>query len=145
MNNGFDDTSIPELSPCVEDTLMQCLANEVQLYSTTLRGMKCQLCPFRSFDRLSRLQNHMKYHCAKNIYMANVKSPQRMVIRAYFDYIVSTGPILSIDFEKMELLKWSADLIAGWNRDCSDDTMDILKNQNLPILVRVLTHTRPQY
>ena len=45
--------------------------------------------------------------------MANVQSPQRMVIRAYFDYLVSTGPILSFDFEKMELLKWSADLIAG--------------------------------
>ena len=76
---------IPSLSLNVEDDLKRCLALEVELYSKNVQGKKCLLCPFRTFDRPSRLISHLKFHCEKNIYMADIRSPQRAVIRAYYD------------------------------------------------------------
>ena len=91
--------------PCVKDQLKFCLAKEVELYSTNVQGTKCRLCPFRTFDRVSRLQNHIKYHCEKNMYMSDLRSPQLSVIRAYYGYCQSTGPITPIDIENLKMLE----------------------------------------
>ena len=144
MNADIFDELTPTLSPNVENRLKYCLANEVKLYSTNVHGKKCRLCPFRTFERFSRLQNHLKYHCEKNMYMADLQSPQLLVIRSYYDYCQSIGPITPINFGNLKLLERTADLIAGWNVTCSSATLNVLKRQNLPILVRVLTHTGPQ-
>ena len=80
MNEDDFDVLIPALSPDVEDQLKFSLANEVKLYTTNAHGKKCRLCPFRTFDRFSRLQNHLKYQCVKNMYMADIQSPQLLVI-----------------------------------------------------------------
>ena len=76
---------VPSLSPNVEDNLKRCLALEVELYSKNVLGKKCLLCPFRTFDRSSTLKSYLKFHCEKNMYMADRRSPQRAVIRAYYD------------------------------------------------------------
>ena len=96
---------IPTLSPCVKDQLKFCLAKEVELYSTNVQGTKCRLCPFRTFDRVSRLQNHIKYHCEKNMYISDLRSPQLSVIRAYYGYCQSTGPITPINIENLKMLE----------------------------------------
>ena len=79
------------------------------------------------------------------MYMSDLRSPQLSVIRAYYDYCQSTGPITPIDIENLKLLERTAVLIAGWNVTCSDATLTILRRQNLPVLVRVLTNLGPQY
>ena len=136
--------SIPPVCPNVHDHLMECLRIEVDLYLTNIQGTKCLLCPFRSFDRLSRLKKHAIHHSMKNMYMADLRSPQLYVIRALYDQCQSTVPI-SLEVDNLNLLQQSAVLIADWNSNCSAETMDILKHQNRPVLVRVLTHTGPEY
>ena len=136
---------IPPLNPNVEDHLMQCLANEVELYKANLVGKKCLLCPFRSFERIRNLKKHVKHHCMKNMFMADIRSPQRTVIRALYDYYKSTGTISYLKVNNLNLLQHSASTISNWNTMCSEATLNILKRQNRPILVRVLTHSGPQY
>ena len=58
---------IPEISPNVEDKLIICLAKEVQLYTKSMKGTKCLLCPFRVLSRFSYLRRHLQYHCRENI------------------------------------------------------------------------------
>ena len=136
IEDNFDEL-IPTLSPNVENQLKNCLANEVKLYSTNVHGKKCRLCPFRTFERFSRLKNHLKYHCEKNMYMADIQSQQLLVIRSYYNYCHSIGPITPIDFGNLKLFERTADLIAGWNDTCSSATLNVLKRQNLAIEVRV--------
>ena len=85
MNTQIRGNLVPSLSPNVEDDLKRSLAFEVDLYSKNVMGKKCLLCPFRTFDRSSTLKSHLKFHCEKNMYMADRRSPQRAVIRAYYD------------------------------------------------------------
>ena len=47
--------------------------------------------------------------------------------------------------EKHDLLQYSANLIMEWNTICTHSTLLILRSQNRPVLVRVLTHKGPQY
>ena len=63
----FNIDDVPNLSPKVEELLMICLRSEVDAYSQSLRGVRCMLCPFRSFSRLPYLKRHLQHHCAKNI------------------------------------------------------------------------------
>ena len=136
---------IQAVSPNVEDHLMKTLAKEVEIYSKNLHGLKCLLCPFRAFQRFSRLKKHVKYHSMKNMYLADIRSPQRAVVRALYDYFLSNGPISNSVIENLNLLQQSAVLIAKWNSMCSGTILNILKSQNRPILVKVLTHIGPQY
>ena len=85
MNPQIRGYLISSLSPNVENDLKSCIASEVELYSKNVPGKKCLLCPFRTFDGLSRLKSHLKFHCDKHMYMAGLRSPQRSVLRAYFD------------------------------------------------------------
>ena len=106
---------MPPVSPNVEHDLMEHLAKEVALYTSNLQGVKCLLCPFRTFDRHSRLINHCKHHCMKNMFMADSRSPQRAVIRALYDYQQSNCSILNVgtdDFHLHNLLHQSAVMIA---------------------------------
>ena len=135
--------SLPDINPLAEEKLMLCLKKEVELYTANINGTKCQLCPFRTFSKLTYLKDHLKYHCSKNMYIADVRSKQRLVLRAYYDYCHAVDPIVSK--EKFNLLQYSASVISKWNLMCSDSVLAILKKQNRPILVRVLTHTGPQY
>ena len=86
--------SIPALSPDVDRHLLDCLSKEVTLYSVNVVGNKCLLCPFRSFGRAAGLKRHLKYHCEKNMYLADIKSPQHGVVRAYYDYCRAISPFL---------------------------------------------------
>ena len=82
------------------------------------------------------------------MFMADSRSPQRAVIRALYDYQQSTCPILkdgTDDFHLLNLLHQSAVMIARWNSTCSDSVLNILKSQNRPILVHVLTKDGSQY
>ena len=124
---------------------MKTLAKEVEIYSKNLHGLKCLLCPFRAFQRFSRLKKHVKYHSMKNMYLADIRSPQRAVVRALYDYFLSNGPISNSEIGNLCLLQQSAVLIAKWNSMCSGTILNILKSQNRPILVKVLTHIGPQY
>ena len=121
---------IPSVSPNVEHHLMQILAKEVAVYTSNLQGVKCHLCPFRTFDRFSRLKNHCKHHCIKNKFMADSRSPQRWVIRALYDYHQSNCPILNVGTDDLNLLHQSAVMIARWNSICSEITLTLLKSQN---------------
>ena len=69
--------------------------------------------------------------------MADIQSQQLLVIRSYYNYCHSIGPITPIDFGNLKLFEQTADLIAGWNDTCSSATLNVLKRQNIPILVRV--------
>ena len=102
---------IPDLTPKVEDYLMSCLSREVKTYIRTVQGTKCLLCPFRRFTRLRNLKAHLKHHCAKNTYLADLRSPQRLVVRAYFDYIQAVVPIGKVKPESLDLLKYSASIM----------------------------------
>ena len=136
--------SIPALSPDVDRHLLDCLSKEVTLYSVNVVGNKCLLCPFRSFGRAAGLKRHLKYHCEKNMYLADIQSPQLGVVRAYYDYCRAISPFLRTHVKHYDLLKISASMIADWNNGCSSATMDLLRSQNRPVLVRVLTSTGPE-
>ena len=144
MIDGMRGDLIPAVSPNVHDHLMECLRIEVDLYLTNIQGGKCILCPFRSFNRLCRLKKHTTHHSMENMYMADIRSPQLHVIRALYDQCQSVVPI-SLEVDNLNLLQQSAALIADWNSNCSAETMLLLKRQNRPVLIRVLTHTGPQY
>ena len=103
---------IPAVAPNVEDNLMQHLKEEVKLYSRNLHGVKCLLCPFRKFNRRIALKEHLKFHCEKNTYMADSHSPQRAVVRALYDYLLSNCPISKVGTNNLNLLHQSATLIA---------------------------------
>ena len=135
---------IPLLSPNVETHILQCLSAEVSAYAENVTGNKCLLCPFRTFDRLSRLKNHLKSHCEKNWFLADRRSCQRSVVKAYYDYIHASKPIAPVKLQCNHLLQKSASLIADWNATSSMSTLKSLQKLNRPILVRVLTHTGPQ-
>ena len=136
---------VPELSPDVEANLMFHLAKEVEFYSNNLSGKRCLLCPFRTFARESRLRIHLKHHCAKNMYVADRRSPQLSVVRAYYDYCVSSSVISTDNQGISNLLRHTAAFIANWNTNCSDSTKLLLCSCNRPVLVRVLTQSGPQY
>ena len=78
---------ITPLSPNVEAQLIHCISTEVAVYTENIVGRKCILCPFRTFDRLSRLKKHLESHCEKNWFLADKRSSQRAVVRALYDYI----------------------------------------------------------
>ena len=103
---------IPDVSPNVEDHLMEHLKEEVKLYSTNIHGLKCLLCPFRKFNRRIAHKEHCKFHCEKNMYMADSRSPQRSVVRALYNYHLSTSPISKGGTGSLNLLHQSATLIA---------------------------------
>ena len=145
MDHILRSDLVPELSPGVEADLMLCLAKEVELYSKNLSGKRCLLCPFRTFDRMSRLREHLKHHCAKNMYLADRRSPQLSVVRAYYDYCVSSNVISTDNHATYNLLFNSAAYIADWNANCSESTKVHLKSCNRPVLLRVLTQSGPQY
>ena len=141
----FNIDDVPNLSPKVEELLMICLRSEVDAYSQSLRGVRCMLCPFRSFSRLRYLKRHLQHHCAKNMYLADPRSPQRAVVRAYFDYCQAVVPIASEGTRAFDLLHYSASKIREWNSKCPESIIALLKKANRPVLVRVLTHVGPQY
>ena len=137
--------NIPELKPKVEEYLMLCLKKEVAAYSLSVKGTRCLLCPFRSFSRLRNLKAHLKHHCHKNMYLADVRSHQRFVVRADFDYSRAVTPAAPMQAEPMDLLQYSASKIRKWNSACTESTLALLQRVNRPVLVRVLTHNGPQY
>ena len=141
----IDVHDIPEVNPEAELHLMSCIREEVAAFTANIQGTKCLLCPFRRFTRVSRLKAHLKYHCEERIYLADSRSKQRAVVRAYYDYRCSIVPLVSFDSSYVGLLRKSASLIESWNSNCSAATLAVLEKQNLPILVRVLTHTGPEY
>ena len=103
---------LPELVPDVENLLKRCLAQEVELYLSNAEGKKCQLCPFRAFSRVGRVQGHlMKYHNVKNMYVASLPSPQLNVIRALFDHRRTLSCLDSMAAVQPDLLRKSARLI----------------------------------
>ena len=122
---------------------MVCLKKEVAAYTESVKGTRCLLCPFRSFSRLRNLKAHLKHHSFKNMYLADVRSPQRQVVRAYFDYSRSVTPVAAMEAEPINLLQYSASQIR--NSNCNKSTLALLERVNRPILVRVLTHFGPVY
>ena len=103
---------IPNPNPNVEDRLLKTLAREVDIYSKNFRGTKCLLCPFRMLSRPSYLLKHLKYHCIKSTYIADIRSPQLNVIRSIFDHRLSVSPISNEGVITPDLLRVSAELIA---------------------------------
>ena len=136
----FNVTFIPELKPHVEKMLLLCLSKEVTAYTKVVQGKRCILCPFRKFTELRYLKAHLRYHCAKNMYMASSHSPQRAVVWAYFNYCQSVVPVTNNNPEYLNLIQYSATLIRDWNVKCSIETLLILHKLNRPVLFRVLTH-----
>ena len=65
---------LPELVPDVKSLLVKKLVQELELYKSSALGRKCELCPFREFSRLGRVQSHLKYHQAKHNYVASARS-----------------------------------------------------------------------
>ena len=93
MSGIISSDDIPVLSSIVEDYLLHCLEKEVAAYTKSFNGTKCLLCPFRSFSRVRNRKLHLKHHCAKNMFMADMRSPQRAVIRAHFDYCQAVNSV----------------------------------------------------
>ena len=104
--------NIPALSPNVEQHLMLLLAEEVDSYFATIQGKKCLLCPFRAFDRTSRLKAHKAHHCAKNKYVADGRSHQLAVVRAMYDQQLIIAPLVPFLASSTPFLARSALLIA---------------------------------
>ena len=102
---------LPELVPDVESLLVKKLVQELELYKSSALGRKCELCPFREFSRLGRVQRHLKYHQAKNNYVASSRSAQWNVIRALFDHRRSVMCVDSKVVGEPNLLRTSAHLI----------------------------------
>ena len=101
---------IPEVSPNVEGKIIISLAKEVKLYTKSIKGTKCKLCPFRVLSRFSYLRRHLQYHCKENMYVASLRSSQLNVVRA-FNRRLAIAPI-SIDVNlKQNLLRLSATFI----------------------------------
>ena len=92
---GFNVNDIPNLNPKVEEYLMLGLRREVDAYTQSVQGVKCMLCPFHTFSRLRNLKFHSKYHCAKSMYLADPRSQQRAVVRAYIDFCQAVVPFAS--------------------------------------------------
>ena len=145
MSSLINGLSIPNIQPMVYEKLLRCLYKEVKAYKNNIRGVKFILCPFRTFSRLDYLKAHLKYHCSKNMFLADVRSPQRLVVRAYFDYCQAIETIMRRDDDYLDLLQYSASIIKKWNIDCSKQTMSLICKQKRPVLVKVLTNTGPQY
>ena len=79
------------------------------------------------------------------MFLADGRSPQRAVVRASFDYHNASTPLASKATVALHRLQYSAAIIEKWNSMCPLDTLHTLQKQNRPILVRVLTHSGPQY
>ena len=109
MTEAFRFDLIPPLSPNIETHILQCLSAEVSTYAENVTGNKCLLCPFRTFDRLSRLKNHLKSHCEKNWFLADRRFSQRAVAKAYYDYIHASKPIAPV---KLQCTIYSRNLLA---------------------------------
>ena len=102
---------IPDVHLNVEDRLMRCLSRAS--YEISVQGKKCLLCPYRSFTEPRYLKKYLKYHCKKDMYMADPRSPQLYVIRAYFDYCQAVSPFGKKDkITTLNLLQHSASIIA---------------------------------
>ena len=145
MVDELNVDKIPEINPDVEKHLMHCLAIEVDTYINNIYGKRCLLCPFRRFKRLSQLKIHMKHHCKENMYLADGRSPQSAVVRAYYDYRQSIVPLVPFEKSCLGLLANTATMISEWNSKCCKSTLALLQRQNRPVLVRVLTHNGPEY
>ena len=104
-------SKLPDLNPNVEEYLMACLGMEVNNYICNVQGTKCLLCPFRTFSELRYLRKHLEYHCAKNMYVADLRSPQRFVVRAFFDYCQAVISIGNEETETHNLLKYTASIM----------------------------------
>ena len=139
------EEALPTLNPAVEDALLEFLRVEVSEYIISLHGTKCELCPFRVVSGFKYLKKHLKTHIVENMYLSDRRSPQRAVVRAYFDYIRATTPISLKPSACFGLLRYSAAIITEWNSMCPSTTLALLQKRNRPVLVRVLTHTGPQY
>ena len=63
------------------------LRREVDAYTQSVQGVKCMLCPFRTFSRLRNLNFHSKYHYAKSMYLADPRSQQCAVVTAYMIFV----------------------------------------------------------
>ena len=50
------------------------------------------LCPFRTFSRFRNLKFHSKNHFAKSMYLADPRSQQRAVVKAYIDFCQAVVP-----------------------------------------------------
>ena len=101
---------IPEVSPNLEGKIIICLAKEVKLYTKSIKGTKCKLCPFRVLSRFSYLRRHLQYHCKENMYVASLRSSQLNVVRA-FNRRLAITPISIDDNLKPNLLRLSAIII----------------------------------
>ena len=104
--------NIPALSLNVEQHLMLLLSKEVDSYFATTRGKKCLLCPFRAFDRTSRLKAHKARHCADNKYVADSRSHQLAVVQALYDHQHIIAPLVPFNASSTPFLALSASLIA---------------------------------
>ena len=104
--------TIPDTNPDVENHLMHCLSNEVNDYYPLIHGTRCLLCPFRMFDRVSRLKSHLSHHSSKNLFLADGRSPQRWVVKALYDYRRSIVPLVPFNYLGAGLLATSASLIS---------------------------------
>ena len=92
--------TLPVINPLAEEKLIRCLKKEVEVYTANVKGTKCMLCSFRAFSKLASLKVHLKYHCSKNMYLADVRSKQRLVLRAYYDYCEMSKRMLRLSCYK---------------------------------------------
>ena len=129
MLEVFSTEYIPEESQDVEAKLLLSLSIEVANYSSNVQGTSCLLCPFRIFSRTEYLKRHLKYHCAKNMYVASRRSPQLAVIRACYDFYQAIFPIGSKEPQVLNFLQHSASIIRKWNCMCSKSNMSHLQNE----------------
>ena len=85
--SDIDVSAIPSLNLEVERDLLRLLEEEVSAYSGNVRGSTCVLCPFRRFDRPSRLKEHLNYHQEGNMFFADLYTIQRSVVKAYYEAV----------------------------------------------------------
>ena len=89
---------------------MRCLGDEVLNYSETVKGTKCLLCPFRQFRSPGRLKAHIKRHRKEYMFLADGKTKQLAVAKAYFNYRSSITSISPFDVSNVGLLRKPAEL-----------------------------------
>eukprot|EP00495_Collosphaeridae_sp_1-RS-2012_P000025 TRINITY_DN0_c189_g1_i1.p1 TRINITY_DN0_c189_g1~~TRINITY_DN0_c189_g1_i1.p1 ORF type:complete len:96 (-),score=1.25 TRINITY_DN0_c189_g1_i1:39-326(-) len=74
----------PSLKPTVEDDLLFVLGKRLMLIPAQFSDRNAIYAHFEHWLAKRYHILHMKYHCQKNMYLTDKRSPQRAVVRAYF-------------------------------------------------------------
>ena len=106
---------------------------------------RCEICPFRRFNRREHLQSHMQYHTAPLYTAAGDSQSQHDVVKSLYRFDRVSDLCTPSVSHSRRYLKQSASLIRKWNIDAPPQVIESAARSNMPHLVFVLTDCGPQF